>query len=73
MFWFRKKEIKNENDSIHLGELLKLREECNRFFLSCYSSNIHRSQLIITKLEQKVNEQQVEIFKLKKKIKLFDV
>lgn len=34
MFWFRKKEIKNENDSIHLAELLKLREECNRFPIS---------------------------------------
>ena len=36
------------------------------FFLSL---KFPRSQLIITKLEQKVNEQQVEIFKLKKKIK----
>ena len=36
--------------------------------LFIFSQN--RNQLIIAKMEQKINQQQIEIFKLKKKLKL---
>lgn len=65
------KDVLSEIQSLKT-DVCKYKEEHQRLIITknnTYSFILNRNQLIIEKMEQKINQQQIEIFKLKKKLK----